>query len=112
MRSAQNSHSGRPVGVLPALASRRPQPLRLPRLHCGARSFPVPGGHETRVLTAANAWLRQMVQSGRLGQWTTGDSKPPTFTHAARWMLHTARRPGGQALTTAGDRTGMPSGMM
>ena len=43
---------------------------------CGAPAFPVPAGHEERVLAAASAWLRQLLAGGELSRWIRGDGKP------------------------------------
>lgn len=43
---------------------------------CGAQVFPIPVGHEERVLTAANTWLQQVLEKGELSRWTTGDGMP------------------------------------
>jgi len=43
---------------------------------CGAPAFPVPVSYEERVITAADAWLQQIMKGGRLGGWTTGDGMP------------------------------------
>jgi hypothetical protein len=42
---------------------------------CGAPVFPIPVGHESRVLAAADAWLRQVMEDGKLDRWTTSDGK-------------------------------------
>lgn len=43
---------------------------------CGAPAFPVPVGHEKRVLAAADAWLRALLAAGELSRWRTGDGRP------------------------------------
>ncbi len=43
---------------------------------CGAAAFPIPMGHEKRVLAGAGAFLRQVLEEGRLGRWTTADGRP------------------------------------
>jgi hypothetical protein len=43
---------------------------------CGARAFPLPVGHEQRVLPAAEAWLQQLLAEGELSRWRAGDGTP------------------------------------
>ena len=43
---------------------------------CGARAFPFPADHGERVLPAADAWLRQVLEEGELSRWRTGDGQP------------------------------------
>ena len=41
-----------------------------------ARAFPLPVGHEQRVLPAAEEWLQQLLEEGELSRWMTGDGTP------------------------------------
>lgn len=43
---------------------------------CGAAAFPIPAGHEKRVLTAASTFLQQLLKKDELSRWTTGDGRP------------------------------------
>jgi hypothetical protein len=43
---------------------------------CGAPAFPFPLSHEERIQAAAGAWLRQVLEDGKLSRWQTGDGTP------------------------------------
>lgn len=43
---------------------------------CGAPAFPIPVGHEGRVLAAVDFWLRRLLTEESLGGWRTGDGRP------------------------------------
>ena len=64
---------------------------------CGAAAFPVPVGHEKRVLAGAEAWLNQLLDDGELSRWTTGDGRPA----GPRIYVWQAAGPGGLPLALA-----------
>jgi hypothetical protein len=42
----------------------------------GAKVFPWPTNHESRINAAARAWLQQLLDNGELREWRRGDGQP------------------------------------
>ncbi|HUC25927.1 MAG TPA: hypothetical protein VMA73_24750 [Streptosporangiaceae bacterium] len=43
---------------------------------CGGHVFPIPVGHEERILPAAESWLERLLADGELRRWMAGDGTP------------------------------------